>query len=185
ARRNRPLPNGRTRAAAAGRSTLPPARAPAPGRVERARAPWRTHSATRDREQYRSRACVECTDSLVELTPGQRVAAGGFRSHASDMARSGVGVLLLALCVALTPAMATGQTSSEPDAGWVEDSAPEEQWEEEPPGELAPAFDEYDADPRALSEFRPVLDAYGYWVQDARYGLVWVPDRSIVGADFA
>lgn len=94
-------------------------------------------------------------------------------------------MLLLALCVALTPAMATGQTSSEPDAGWVEDSAPEEQWEEEPPGELAPAFDEYDADPRALSEFRPVLDAYGYWVQDARYGLVWVPDRSIVGADFA
>ncbi|HEY1536846.1 MAG TPA: DUF6600 domain-containing protein [Polyangiaceae bacterium] len=42
-----------------------------------------------------------------------------------------------------------------------------------------------ETDPRALSEFRPTLDPYGTWVDDQKYGTVWVPNRDAVGEDFA
>jgi hypothetical protein len=42
-----------------------------------------------------------------------------------------------------------------------------------------------ETDPRALSEFRPTLDPYGTWVEDEKYGTVWVPNRDAVGDDFA
>lgn len=42
-----------------------------------------------------------------------------------------------------------------------------------------------DTDPRALTDFRPALDPYGTWVHDARYGLVWIPRRDVVGDGFA
>jgi hypothetical protein len=42
-----------------------------------------------------------------------------------------------------------------------------------------------DTDPSALTTFRPALDPYGSWVTDSRYGTVWVPNRDVVGADFA
>jgi hypothetical protein len=42
-----------------------------------------------------------------------------------------------------------------------------------------------DADPRALTDFRSVLDRYGTWIQHPAYGLVWVPHRHQVGPDFA
>ncbi|HYQ18882.1 MAG TPA: DUF6600 domain-containing protein, partial [Polyangiaceae bacterium] len=42
-----------------------------------------------------------------------------------------------------------------------------------------------DTDPSALTTFRPALDPYGTWVTDSTYGTVWVPNRDVVGADFA
>jgi hypothetical protein len=42
-----------------------------------------------------------------------------------------------------------------------------------------------ETDPRALSDFRPTLDPYGYWIQHPSYGLVWVPRRDIVGDGFS
>ena len=42
-----------------------------------------------------------------------------------------------------------------------------------------------ETDPRAITEFRPTLDPYGAWVNDERYGTVWVPNRDVVGPDFA
>jgi hypothetical protein len=49
----------------------------------------------------------------------------------------------------------------------------------------APASaDMSDTDPRALTAFRPALDPYGAWVTDSKYGTVWVPYVSVVGADF-
>jgi hypothetical protein len=42
-----------------------------------------------------------------------------------------------------------------------------------------------DTDPSALTTFRPALDPYGAWVADSTYGTVWVPNRDVVGADFA
>jgi hypothetical protein len=42
-----------------------------------------------------------------------------------------------------------------------------------------------DTDPRALTDFEPELRPYGVWVNDPRYGLVWVPHAHVVGADFA
>jgi hypothetical protein len=45
--------------------------------------------------------------------------------------------------------------------------------------------DEYtDTDPSALTEFRPVLEGHGTWVEDPAYGTVWVPSPSEVGTDF-
>jgi hypothetical protein len=59
------------------------------------------------------------------------------------------------------------------------------------PAEAAPAApvaDDYDyqvdTDPSTIDDFRPRLAPYGYWVEDERYGTVWVPNRSVVGADF-
>lgn len=45
--------------------------------------------------------------------------------------------------------------------------------------------DEYaDTDPSALTEFKPVLDGHGTWVDDPAYGTVWVPSAAEVGTDF-
>ncbi|HMJ12665.1 MAG TPA: DUF6600 domain-containing protein [Polyangiaceae bacterium] len=50
----------------------------------------------------------------------------------------------------------------------------------------APESGEFqDTDPRAISDFEPVLDPHGQWVNDPTYGTVWVPNRQVVGADFA
>ncbi len=42
-----------------------------------------------------------------------------------------------------------------------------------------------DADPSALTEFKPVLEPYGTWGDDATYGSVWTPSPTVVGADFS
>jgi hypothetical protein len=42
-----------------------------------------------------------------------------------------------------------------------------------------------DADPSALTVFRNDLDPNGDWEDDPTYGTVWVPHRTVVGADFA
>ncbi len=42
-----------------------------------------------------------------------------------------------------------------------------------------------ETDPRAMTEFRSTLDPYGTWVNDEKYGTVWVPNRDVVGPDFA
>ncbi len=42
-----------------------------------------------------------------------------------------------------------------------------------------------DTDPRALDQFRSQLDPYGSWVNDPKYGTIWVPDRNIVGENFS
>lgn len=48
-----------------------------------------------------------------------------------------------------------------------------------------PADDEYaDTDPSALTDFRPALDPYGSWQDDATYGTVWTPDAAQVGPGF-
>ncbi len=52
------------------------------------------------------------------------------------------------------------------------------------PSRPAPAPEPDDADPRALTEFKPTLDPYGTWVEDPRYGTVWVPYATVVGSDF-
>lgn len=41
-----------------------------------------------------------------------------------------------------------------------------------------------DTDPSALTEFKPVLEGHGRWVDDSTYGTVWVPAEAEVGTDF-
>jgi hypothetical protein len=55
----------------------------------------------------------------------------------------------------------------------------------DPGAQPGPQDDVPETDPRALSEFRPTLDPYGTWVEDQKYGTVWVPSRDAVGDDFA
>jgi hypothetical protein len=59
-------------------------------------------------------------------------------------------------------------------------SAPPPQAPQQGPQDNAP-----ETDPRAVTEFRPTLDPYGTWVDDEKYGTVWVPNRDAVGEDFA
>lgn len=42
-----------------------------------------------------------------------------------------------------------------------------------------------DADPSALTDFRQALDPYGTWQDDPTYGVIWVPNPTVVGSDFA
>lgn len=56
---------------------------------------------------------------------------------------------------------------------------------EPPPGEAASDGAYGDADPSALTDFRPSLDPYGTWTEDPTYGSVWVPSPDVVGDDFA
>jgi hypothetical protein len=49
----------------------------------------------------------------------------------------------------------------------------------------APQDNVPETDPRALTEFRPALDPYGTWIEDDKYGTVWVPNPDTVGDDFA
>ena len=95
---------------------------------------------------------------------------------------------------ALLPARAALAQEAD-DSGWFDsppapEPAPEPYYDD--PGanaETTPApvseSDVPDTDPSALTTFRPALDPYGAWVADSRYGTVWVPNRDVVGADFA
>ena len=98
---------------------------------------------------------------------------------ATQPCRSLLPWLTLAVVLLLSPVAPAQDSTSEAEP---QDSvqAPE------PDQSAAPQEAEYaDTDPSALTEFKPELDPYGYWVQDDKYGLVWVPHQRAVGADFA
>ncbi len=41
-----------------------------------------------------------------------------------------------------------------------------------------------ETDPSALTEWRSTLEPYGSWVEDDKYGTLWVPSSQVVGQDF-
>ncbi len=57
-----------------------------------------------------------------------------------------------------------------------------EEWAEDDEDQIE---DDAEEQARALEEFRPALSPYGRWVVDGRYGRIWVPHASVVGAGFA
>ena len=59
--------------------------------------------------------------------------------------------------------------------------------QEQAPGaaQKPPQLSAEDADPRALTAFKARLDPYGSWVEDEKFGTIWVPDRKVVGESFA
>jgi hypothetical protein len=100
-------------------------------------------------------------------------------------------VTLLSLAWA-TPARAADTDND--DGGWFDSGPtrlPDRQTTDAAPAparpaESAPATpDPVETDPRAITDFKPTLDPYGHWQQHPTYGLIWVPDRGVVGADFA
>lgn len=118
------------------------------------------------------------------LFHGPRVAARWLRAAAL-----GVGVLAAVLPTHVA------QAQDADDGGWFDAPPPAEpapdQYDTEPTsqtlvGDPAPQQTEIaDNDPSALTTFRPTLDPYGAWVDDGTYGTVWVPNRDVVGPDFA
>jgi hypothetical protein len=106
-------------------------------------------------------------------------------SSPSKLTRRGL-CSLLSLGVLGAPAAALAQA----DSGWF-DAPPEggvpDPYYAAPEAEPAPQPEPEvpDNDPSALTTFRPTLDPYGYWVNDATYGTVWVPHAHVVGSDFA
>jgi hypothetical protein len=83
--------------------------------------------------------------------------------------------------VATAPAVATGVT---PVASPTSPTAPTPSASAKPVPQ--PTADESaDANPEALTLFRSQLDPYGNWVDDARYGRVWIPNRAVVGDNFS
>jgi hypothetical protein len=86
----------------------------------------------------------------------------------------------------LPPLPAPTPTITEADAEPVQPA----QGESPAPGTAEPthpsAYDvATDTDPSALTTFREPLAPYGDWTEDSTYGVVWVPHRAVVGADFA
>ncbi|HEY7376370.1 MAG TPA: DUF6600 domain-containing protein, partial [Polyangia bacterium] len=69
----------------------------------------------------------------------------------------------------------TQEPAQQGQIDWPQDLAPEE-------AEVDSYDDGYD--PQAYAEFQDELAPYGDWVDDASYGRVWVPEASLVGADF-
>src|SRR5579862_129675 len=120
--------------------------------------------------------------------------------------RALVGFVAAAFVAALAPRAAHAQDA---DDGWFDDgsgnsspapaqgapAAPNQPGQPQPlpPSPLldngqapqAPAASAEDQDPRALSAWDSYVDPYGTWVDDPRYGRVWVPNSSVVGSDFA
>jgi hypothetical protein len=101
-----------------------------------------------------------------------------------------LGAISLGTLLPSAPALA----QSADDSGWFDappapEPTPEPYYEEPVVGDPGPASvpqtDIADTDPSALTTFRPALDPYGAWVADSTYGTVWVPNRDVVGADFA
>jgi hypothetical protein len=122
------------------------------------------------------------------------ITASGRRRRVATrwLRRASVAVLSLGT---LLPAPAFAQEAS--DSGWFDpptagpaDPAPDPNYDAPTAAEQgarapAPQPPVEDADPSALTTFRPALDPYGSWVSDPKYGTVWVPHREAVGADFA
>ncbi len=68
-------------------------------------------------------------------------------------------------------------------------SAQGAQWDDAPADGSPPVGNELvgydDTDPAALTDFNAELAPNGTWRDDATYGRVWIPHRSVVGPDFA
>jgi len=114
----------------------------------------------------------------------------------SQMNKRVVGVVTLGLALAAGTRSAQAQDGN----GWFDESSPAPQAapaaaaarppapEAAPPsaGPQTPVQPDNvpETDPRAITEFRSALDPYGTWVNDEKYGTVWVPNPDVVGADF-
>jgi len=93
----------------------------------------------------------------------------------------------LTLAVFFVSSLASAQTWEDSDVGAPPDVGQPAPAQPAPaPQPAAPDPNQYpDTDPSALTEFHPALDPHGRWVSDPTYGVVWVPNESEVGKDFA
>lgn len=99
---------------------------------------------------------------------------------ASTRRASWIALALLGLVLAFSsPAVALAQ-----DRTVGREAVDPKDRENLPPAVDGRTEDPEEVDPRALEEFREPLAPYGAWVEDERYGTVWVPHEREVGPDF-
>jgi hypothetical protein len=67
----------------------------------------------------------------------------------------------------------------------VYDDADDEAEDEPAEDEIVDEETEAQGQRQAVREFSPHLAPYGHWVDDSYYGRIWVPARTVVGADFS
>ncbi len=110
--------------------------------------------------------CWLCLFSILWLTPSSVKAQSGLSSVA--------------------PASSSDGSPVSPDPAVVPPGTTRAAADDEPPQPVTEPYveDIADTDPSALTVFRPHLDPHGTWVNDPRYGLIWVPDPTTAGADF-
>jgi hypothetical protein len=135
---------------------------------------------------------------------GRRMIYGMNRRIAGFVAALGLAAAVSRPALAQSPGSDWFEGTADPSTPPPDDAAPSAPGDEAPappdgdsqvseptaPPPSAPGPQGADAnipetDPRALTEFRPTLDPYGTWQDDARYGTVWVPNADAVGSDFA
>ena len=126
--------------------------------------------------------------------------AGLMINHVMRFPRLLVYAVAISVVAAVRVAPARAQSS---DDGWFDDgsghgaapapSVPRAPASPERPAEpqsLAPsplleddaqASSAEDQDPRALTAWNSYVDPYGSWVDDPRYGRIWMPNGSVVG----
>src|SRR5260221_14505096 len=92
-------------------------------------------------------------------------------------ARSVVGGLLSAM-----PLLCGAMLLSQPGRAYADD---DEMAADDAPEDATVDGGYADTDPSALTVFQSDLSPYGMWVVDDNYGTVWVPNGTVVGADFA
>jgi hypothetical protein len=115
-----------------------------------------------------------------------------------------VALSLLLLVLAKAALSQPAEASQEPEESWFDEPIAVEQAEpvSEPPALPRPRplaepaeerraqasasrpDDTEEADPRVIRRFVRELEPHGLWVEHHRYGLVWVPHRHVVGAEF-
>src|SRR5262249_10731580 len=107
--------------------------------------------------------------------------------------RLAFGAAVIAAAVLGAPGAASADTSSQLPKGDTSDELPQLPASSSASPAARPASDgvpttsgDYsDTDPSAVTDFQQPLSPYGVWVVDATYGTVWVPNATVVGADFA
>jgi len=124
------------------------------------------------------------------LVEANEAVAPMIRRNASQLLRP-VATMVAVLGLLLAAPAALAQPADGDTSGWDDGSEAEPEPEAEPAAAPAPApapasgTGYADTDPSALTEFEPELQPYGTWIEDPRYGVVWVPYARVVGPDFA
>ncbi len=91
----------------------------------------------------------------------------------------------LVLCAGSAFAQGAEDTGEDWHDESSEEAEPAEQRLAPEPLETADQGEYAERDPRALTDFRDQLDPNGVWVDDPKYGTVWIPHSEQVGPDFA
>jgi hypothetical protein len=132
----------------------------------------------------------------MRMISGVAMKSSRYASFASVLLVATLPGLVQCEVTASAPPPATAQNAAPgaPAEPEPPSAAPAEATGEAPADQASYASGEYaigedpdayeDNDPSALTDFHATLAPYGTWTDDSTYGTVWVPNPTVVGADF-